>query len=759
MTRRLRIIIRGAVQGVGFRPYVYRLASELHLGGWVLNSPEGVFIEVEGPTRGLQDLLLRLSREAPPRSSIHSLESLEIDPVGEKAFQIRPSESTGEREALVMADIGTCPDCLAEIRDPAARRYRYPFTNCTNCGPRYSIILALPYDRPNTTMRAFAMCPACRSEYEDPADRRFHAQPIACPKCGPQLALWEPDGRTAGRHAEALAGAVRAIREGAIVALKGLGGFQLIADALNTNAVERLRLRKHREEKPFALMVPSTDAAGMLCEVSPLEERLLTSPESPIVLLRRRASDGGLSPAVAPRNPFLGLMLPYTPLHHLLLGDLGTPVIATSGNISDEPLCIDEEEARERLSGIADLFLVHDRPIHRHVDDSIVRVILDRECVLRRARGYAPLPIRCTAPLPDMLALGGQLKNTVAISRGRNVFLSQHLGDLETEASVRAFRHEAAALQSLFAIHPGRVVSDLHPDYLSTRDAHESGIPVTGIQHHWAHIASCVAENGLIGPLLGVSWDGTGYGTDGTVWGGEFLTPWEGTFERRAHLRTFSLPGGDAAVREPRRSAAGILFECLGPAFIEQGDLPTVQGFTGGERELLVQILSRRVNAPVSSSAGRLFDAVASLLGLRQRCSFEGQAAMELEYLADSGREPGEYPFPLREGAPVTIDWEPMIRGIIADVRGGKDRGVIASRFHNTLAQGIVSVARSLGIAQVVLSGGCFQNRILTEETIGRLREAGFRPYWHQRVPPNDGGIALGQLVAAARMEEKKNRR
>ena len=582
------------MQGVGFRPFVFRLAEELKLAGWVNNSPQGVFIEVEGPRATLENFLLRLETEKPPRSFIQSLESSWLDAVGFKKFEIRESETGGGKTALVMPDIATCPDCLREIFDPKNRRHRYPFTNCTNCGPRFSIIESLPYDRANTSMKQFAMCPQCQAEYDDPRNRRFHAQPNACPVCGPRLELLEcgvgsplskrEHVRALQASDDALLAAAKAIRAGKIVAVKGIGGFHLMVDARNEAAVKRLRERKHREEKPFALMFPSLESVKAVCEVSPLEERLLRSPEAPIVLLRRVKSQIQISnlklPEVAPGNPNLGVMLPSNPLHHLLMAELGFPVVATSGNLSDEPICTDEREALERLGGIADVFLVHNRPIVRHVDDSIVRVMLGREMVLRRARGYAPLPIHrlkrslksrtsdssnCSKPI---LAVGAHLKNSVALSVGNQVFISQHIGDLETEPANTAFRRVIADFEKLYDAKPEIIAADLHPDYLSTKFAKLTAKRrsrgkrtvagrrphVVGVQHHIAHVLSCMAENEIGPPALGVSWDGTGYGLDGTIWGGEFFQIADSKVERIAHLRPFRLPGGDKAVREPRRA-------------------------------------------------------------------------------------------------------------------------------------------------------------------------------------------------------------
>ncbi|MCX6898937.1 MAG: carbamoyltransferase HypF [Verrucomicrobia bacterium] len=750
---RLRVTIRGAVQGVGFRPFVFRLAEELGLTGWVNNSAQGVFIEVEGRHDQLQSFLLRIPREKPVPAFIQSLESSWLDRVGYTKFEIRESIAAGAKTALILPDIATCPECLREIFNSANRRHRYPFTNCTHCGPRFSIVESLPYDRPNTTMKRFAMCDACRAEYEDPHDRRFHAQPNACPNCGPQLELWDRAGQVLFRRDGALQQAAHAIRRGEIVAVKGLGGFHLLVDARNERAVCRLRELKHREEKPFALMVPSLAAAQALCEVFETEERLLTSPESPIVLLRRRKDMGGVAEAIAPHNPCLGVMLPYTPLHHLLLAELGFPVVATSGNLAEEPICTDERDALRRLNDIADLFLVHDRPIARHVDDSIVRVVMDREMVLRRARGFAPLPVHLARQsLPPQLAVGAHLKSSVALAVGDDVFISQHIGDLESTAAFDAFRRVIGDFERLYDVRPESVACDAHPDYLSTKFARQLGVPVREVQHHFAHVVSCMAENDLDGPVLGVAWDGTGYGTDGTIWGGEFFRATRHDFERVAHLRQFRLPGGDSAVREPRRSAVGVLYEVFGDALFGLKELAPVQGFSRPELQIVRQMLHKQLNAPVTSSAGRLFDAAAAIAGLRQETRYEGQAAMEWEFAADGYETDEAYPFRIRDGqSPWVIDWEPMIRAMLDDVAENEPVGWLAAKFHNALAEMIVAVARRIGREQVVLSGGCFQNRYLTERAVRRLEQENFRAYWHQRVPPNDGGIALGQMAAASK--------
>lgn len=745
---RVRLHIRGAVQGVGFRPFVYWLAEELGLGGWVQNTAQGVVVEVEGERRDVEEFRERIVAERPPHSFIQGVEAAHLDPKGSAVFEIRDSKSSGAPAALVLPDMATCAECLREIFDPRNRRHLYSFTNCTHCGPRFSIIEALPYDRANTSMRGFTMCARCRAEYGSPGDRRFHAEPNACPDCGPQLALWGSRGAAVSTRHDALLGAARAIRDGALVSVKGLGGFHLLVNARNDAAVKRLRIRKHREERPLAVMFPSIESAREHCEMSPLEERLLRSSEAPIVLLQRR-TQSDLARSVAPRNPSIGALLPYTPLHHILMTELGFPVVATSGNLSEEPICTDEREAVARLGGIADLFLVHDRPIVRHVDDSVVRVIAGREMMLRRARGYAPLPITLRHPVLPTLALGAQQKNSVALAIGYDAFVSQHIGDLGSAEAAGAFERVIGDFERLYQTKPREVVVDEHPDYYSSQFAWTLHAPRCTLQHHCAHVLSCMAENELNAPVLGVAWDGTGFGTDGTIWGGEFLKITAEGFQRVAHLRTFPLPGGEAAAREPRRSALGVLHELLGESLFRRRSLAPLRAFTKAELTPLRQMLGRGVNCPRTSSTGRLFDAVASLIDLRQRASFEGQAAMELEFTLDGCTTDAAYEMPLRDDG--VIDWAPAVRAILADVKRSRSPAEISAKFHNGLVEAIIAVARRTGEERVVISGGCFQNRYLAERAIRRLREEGFRPYWHQRVPPNDGGIALGQIFAVAR--------
>ena len=794
---RLSLVIRGMLQGVGFRPFVYRLATELNLRGWVNNSAQGVVIEVEGHQPQLETFLTRIECEHPPHASIQNLESQFFQPIGYKTFEIRPSVD-GDKTVSVLPDLATCPACTQEIFDPSNRYYHYPFTTCTNCGPRFSILKAIPYDRTNTTMAQFEMCDQCCSEYTNPRNRRFHAQSNACPHCGPQLELWTPKGKALASNHEALLMAAAEINQGKILAIKGLGGFHLIADARNDVAINRLRQAKQRPDKPFALMYPSLDLIQSHCEVSALEEQLLTSPEAPIVLLKRRSifdQAQQLLPAtpVAPGNPFLGIMLPYTPLHHLLMTELGFPVIATSGNLSDEPICIDEQEALQRLSPIADLFLVHNRPIVNPVDDSVVRVIMGRAVLLRRARGYAPLTLAnavCDQPLatsesvksltpsepnsqnrPPLLAVGGHLKNTIALSINRQILVSQHIGNLETAQTFKQFQQTITNFKQLYELEPAAVACDIHPGYRSSTFAQQLGLPVIPVQHHYAHALACMADNGLTPPVLGIVWDGTGYGLDSTIWGGEFLLVSETSFTRAAHLRTFCLPGGEQAVKEPRRSALGLLYECFGDNLFGMTELESLQAFCPQELEILRTMLVKQINCPMTSSAGRLFDAVASILGIRHRTTFEGQAAMELEFALEGTETEDQYTFQIIKDAvmksstigenttdivenaqfPIQIDWKPMILEILEDWQAQRPIGLISAKFHNTLAATITAVAKILKHEQVLLTGGCFQNQYLTEQAIKYLQQANFRPYWHRLIPPNDGGIALGQMIAAMR--------
>jgi hydrogenase maturation protein HypF len=824
--RRLAITVRGVVQGVGFRPFVYNTARDRSLGGWVRNEADMVRIEVQGDPAAVEAFVDALRHAPPPQARVDAVEVEEL-PLGEHSpFEIHTSTGDSSPRPTIPADLATCDECLAEIRDPRERRHNYPFTNCTRCGPRWSIIERVPYDRPRTSMAGFPMCPDCQAEYDDPTDRRFHAQPIACPKCGPTLQLLGSDGREMAAGPTALSTTVQLLLAGKIVALKGLGGFQLLVDATNPEAVAQLRQRKRRPDRPFALMLPTLDDARRYCHVSETEARLLCSHQSPIVLLQRRedtcepasdpASNSQISnlksqipnlrsqdikspnlqipkspnpqppsplTGVAPGNPYLGVMLPYTPLHHLLMAAVARPLVCTSGNLSEEPMAITTEDALRRLGPIADVLLTHNRPIVRPVDDSIVRVGPNGPQTLRRARGFAPLPIELhsnVANTPAILSVGGHLKNTVALlladaseatqsnswgptargarTRQLQLVMSAHVGDLDSVPSVDVFRRAIDDLVEFFRTTPGVVACDLHPDYASTRHAEELSARwnarLVRVQHHHAHVAACMAEHGLRGPVLGFSWDGTGYGPDGTVWGGETLLCEGAAYRRVAHLRTFALPGGDRATREPRRSALGLLFEIFG----EQARQHAAAWFKPGELDTLVSMLARGVNSPRTSSMGRLFDAVAAICGLAPVITFEGHAAMSLEFAADKN-EHEAYPLPCtacKQAAAdvprqmLVADWAPLVRGVLADRAAGVPIARISARFHNALAAMAVEIAQAAAPAlPIMLTGGCFQNALLAARVQTKLSEAGFQVYTHKEVPPGDGGIALGQAYVA----------
>ncbi len=713
---RAQLRVRGVVQGVGFRPFVHHLAERHGLTGFVFNDADGVVIEAEGDADTLARFTAAVEAEAPPLARVTAVLATPRPPRHDTTFAILPSPgAVAARTALIPPDVATCEDCLRELHDPADRRYRYPFVNCTNCGPRFTIVTAVPYDRPSTTMAGFPLCPDCRREYEDPRDRRFHAEPIACPACGPQLSMPLED-------------AVAVIRRGGILAVKGLGGYHLACDATSEVAVARLRARKLRDEKPLAVMTPEP---GALAVLGPEEEALLASPARPIVLCRRR--DGApVAASVAPGSPWLGLFLPYTALHHLLCGDAGVPLVLTSGNRSDEPIAIDDEDARRRLAGIADAFLGHDRPIHRRCEDSVVRA----DFPLRRSRGYAPssLALPVAAPLP-VVAAGAELKSTFCVARGADAFLSPHLGDLDTEAAHAAFRTDLALYLEMLGVEPAAVACDLHPGYLSTAWAHEQGLPLVEVQHHHAHAAACLAEHGVADEALAVVLDGTGLGADGTLWGGELLRCDLVSFERVAHLEPVPLPGGEAAIREPWRMCASYLEAAGRPVPFERWPLV---------RESL------KVNAPLSSGAGRLFDAVAALLGVRERASYEGQAATLLEHLA--GDTPAEaYRCPI---AGSLLRGADLVAAAHDDLAAGRPREQIAAAFHEGVAAAFAAAcAEAGGPRRVALSGGSFQNLRLQSSLRRRLEAEGFRVLSHRLVPPNDGGVSYGQAaVAAARL-------
>lgn len=750
--RRWLLGFTGSVQGVGFRPTVYRLAVEAGLSGWVANTPQGVQAEIEGAETALRFFFDRFPEDCPPLARVTSVSVREVPCRQEEGFRIRGSESAGDISVEALPDAAVCPQCAAEVLDPANRRYRYPFTNCTHCGPRFSILLGLPYDRERTTMRSFAMCPACRAEYEDPSNRRFHAQPNACPVCGPRLSWWDASGKEVSSGDEALRAAVGRIRSGGVVAVKGLGGFQIVCRADDESAVRELRARKHREQKPLAVMFRSIEEVRLACRVGEGEALLLASPSAPIVLTAKgKDAATWAAPSVAPDNPNLGVFLPTTPLHLLLLTDVGAPLVVTSGNFTDEPMVTEEGEAVGRLRGVADGFLVHDRPIARAVDDSVARWMADRPVVLRRARGYAPRPIHLpgAGEGPAVLALGAHLKNSVTFLTGGRALVGQHIGDLETPRSLAAFAASASDLPGLYGKRPELAACDLHPDYASTRHAASLGLPLVRVQHHAAHLASCAAENGVTGEALGVAWDGTGWGEDGTVWGGEFFVGQGASWTRRGRLRPFRLPGGEAAVKEPRRAALGLLYEAFGEGAFDLDRLPTLQAFTREDLRVLRTALPKGMNAPWTSSMGRLFDAVASLLGLHQRLAFEGQGAMAVEFAAAGA---GSRVYPLESGTRDglwTLDWRGILDGILQDKDNQLDNSLISATFQNSLVEGVINALGVFGHNKVLLSGGCFQNKFLLELCVRRLRAAGVEVYWPREVPPNDGGISLGQAWIA----------
>lgn len=753
---RLRLTVTGVVQGVGFRPFVYSLALEHGLTGFVGNNSGGVFIEVEGPSPTLAAFQSELIRRKPPLAHIDSLTTQSLAPLGEQAFRIVESEAQAAANTLVSPDICLCDDCRRELFDPRDRRYRYPFINCTNCGPRFTIIKDIPYDRPLTTMAAFKMCPACEAEYHDPLNRRFHAQPNACPVCGPKVQLlvisnYQLPFTNNCEDSLALETARDLLAQGHIVAIKGIGGFHLACDAASDEALRRLRERKGRVDKPFALMAFDLEAVRAIAEVSREEALLLTSRERPIVLLRRKPQ-AALSPLVAPGNPFVGVMLPYSPLHYLLLEGRG-PLVMTSANYSDEPIVKDNDEARERLGALADAFLMHDRDIHAHCDDSVMRVFEGRELPIRRSRGYAPFPVKLPFEAPPTLAVGGELKATFCLAREGYAFMSQHIGDMENLETLRAFERAVEHFVALFRCEPELIVGDLHPRYLSSRWAreHAAGKTYIQVQHHHAHIAAVMAENGYAGsqPVIGFSFDGTGYGPDGAIWGGEVLLADYAEYKRAAHLAYVPLPGGDAAVKRPYRAALAH----LQAAGLEWGeDLPAVAACPPAERNVVAHQIRTGLNTAPTSSFGRLFDAVAALAGVRTTVTYEAQAAIEFEALIDSGVEDG-YAFDLSE---TTFEATPVIRAVVADLRAGLPVPVIAARFHNGVADLVLNLSRRLrqehGLNVVALSGGVFQNAALLGRCLRRLRAAGFEALTHRLVPPNDGGLALGQAVIGATM-------
>ncbi|MBW2310292.1 MAG: carbamoyltransferase HypF [Deltaproteobacteria bacterium] len=745
--------IEGIVQGVGFRPFVYNLARTYDLSGWVLNNEQGVTLEVEGERLSVERFLSGLSR--PPRLAV--VEKTEVSyhaPVGYSGFEIRESVPGSERLTLISPDIATCPECLAELLDPGDRRFRYPFTNCTNCGPRFTIIEDIPYDRKFTTMEAFEMCPQCSREYHDPSNRRFHAQPNACPACGPELRLLSGTGEELST-ADPLVEAISLLRKGKIIAIKGLGGFHLACDATNETAVSRLRGRKYREDKPFAVMCRDIEVAAKCCRITPLGKRLLEGKERPIVVLQKKEANS-IAPSVAPHQRTLGIMLPYSPLHHLLFTDGLDVLVMTSGNVSDEPITFNTEEAITRLAGIAEYFLIHNRTIHTRCDDSVIQPREDTLTLLRRSRGYAPAPIKLPKKGRSVLACGAEIKNTFCLTRGDVAFVSHHIGDMENTETLSSFEQGIELLTRLFQVTPELVVYDLHPEYLATRYAKRLRLPSVGIQHHAAHALSCMAEHGRTGRTLAVVMDGTGYGEDGTVWGGEVLELDVHTYRRCGHLKYIPLPGGDRAIKEPWRLAAAYLSRTYGN--LETLGIPFTETLDHEKWSRLEEAMKAEINCPPCSSAGRLFDAVSAILGVRELVNYEGQAAVELEQIAD-GEEVGAYPFEIdtQEGSYV-LDPDPAITAIVEELQGKVPTSRISSRFHSTVARMIRELLTRLrgevGINEVVLSGGVFQNALLTSRTVSLLEEQGFLVLTHQAVPPNDGGISLGQALYGIYWEE-----
>ncbi|MFC1914047.1 carbamoyltransferase HypF [Chloroflexota bacterium] len=760
---RFSISIRGVVQGVGFRPFVYQLATSHNLRGWICNTSGDVKIDVDGERGSLDRFLAELETLAPPLARIESISATEESAAGYERFEIQESISEEGKYQLVSPDIATCADCLEEILSPDDRRYHYPFTNCTNCGPRFTIIEDIPYDRPKTTMRHFQMCPQCQQEYDNPLDRRFHAQPNACPRCGPSLQLVDAQGNPVDT-ADVVATASQLLRKGKIIAIKGLGGFLLACDAASEQAVRLLRERKKRTSKPFAIMLATLKEARKHCLVSKAEAELLAYPHSPIVLLKRRAGSS-VSPSVSPNLKYLGVMLPYTPLHYLLCRETGLPLVMTSGNLSEEPIARDNDEATRRLRGIADYFLLHNRDIYSRYDDSVTMVELGKPRMLRRARGYAPYPIHLPFKAKQILACGAELKNTFCLTRDSYAFLSQHIGDMENLETLEHFETTIELYKKLFRIKPEIIACDMHPEYLSTKYAKaladvSPNLKLVPVQHHHAHTVSCLIDNGIQEQVIGVNLDGTGYGTDGSIWGGEFLVADYKGFERLGHFQYVPLPGGAAAIERPYRMAISYIVSLLGEDALNQ-NLPFLNGVDSLELELIKKQIERKINSPLTSSCGRLFDAVSALIGIRDRIDYEAQAAIELEMTADES-EDGSYPYAIIEQDDVHIvHFAELFTAIINELGKGAPQARTAMKFHNTMAQVVTDMCRHLslrtGINKAALSGGVFQNRLLLRLTVSALEKARFTVLTHSEAPANDGGISLGQAVIANFMTGEGN--
>lgn len=751
MAQRLRVHIQGIVQGVGFRPFIYQLAHRHCLNGYVANTPKGVKIEIEGDREPLYQFLKELPGTAPPLANITQIDTEELPAADYSSFEIKSSEGGEERAALISPDTETCSDCLKELFDEQDRRYLYPFINCTNCGPRYTIISDIPYDRPKTSMAVFTMCDNCSREYHDPLNRRFHAQPNACWACGPRVWLADNEGNDLGIE-EPISEAARLLTQGAIVAVKGLGGFHLAVDASQDEAVKRLRWRKGREEKPLALMSSSLERIEQYALIGEQERRLLTSSQRPIVIVPKRPGNM-IAPQVAPRNRYFGVMLPYTPLHHLLLTHPFLALVMTSGNISEEPIAVDNGEAVQRLGNIADYFLLHNRDILLRSDDSVLRIAGDRPRQIRRSRGYVPVPIFLRKPVPEVLALGGELKNTVCLTKENRAFVGQHIGDLENLETLEFLEQTVRHLRRILEVSPRLLVHDLHPDYLTTQVAQaQDELPTLAVQHHQAHVVSCMAEHGLKGKVLGLALDGTGYGDDGTIWGGEILVADERSYERVAHFEYVPMPGGAKAINEPWRMAVAYLWATFGDD-IFRDELQLLQKWDRDQIEVLVQMMQRSVNSPLTSSCGRLFDGVASLVGLRDRIAYEGQAAIELEQWLEATTERYQYEF--REvGGKLLLSPTAIFRQVFEDTASGVSPALISGKFHQTLVEMFVEVCLYLcrvhGLNRVVCSGGVFQNVFLLENLEDRLGALGLEVYTPELIPANDACISLGQAVIGA---------
>lgn len=748
--KRAEIGITGIVQGIGFRPFIYNLAQKHLIRGWVLNNEKGVLIDAESEDGNLDRFIEDIPKLAPPLARIESFDVKYLEPFGYATFEIRKSEEAQEKFVLISPDVATCDQCLSELFSPKNFRYRYPFINCTLCGPRFTIIQDIPYDRHKTTMSPFIMCPVCQKEYGDPSDRRFHAQPNACPACGPSLHLEDREGKEV--PGDPLVKILDLLSEGRIAAIKGLGGFHLACDARNQDAVSSLRSRKFREDKPFAVMCQNIEEVKNHCEVNEEEEKLLLSVQRPIVILRKK-KDSPIAHGVAPYQDTLGVMLPYSPLHHLLLNGPLKALVMTSGNVSDEPISYRNEEAFHRLSKIADYFLFHNREIHMRCDDSVTRIFDGKPYILRRSRGYVPFPIRLSSPVEMILACGGELKNTSCLTRGQYAFMSHHIGDLENLETLTSFEEGIEHFKRLFYIEPKAVAYDLHPDYLSTQYALSiPGIPKIGVQHHHAHVVSAMAENGIEGDVIGVALDGTGFGLDGTIWGGEFIKANLTDFDRLAHLKKVPMPGGSMAIKEPWRMAMVYLLDASGEEATKL-KIDLMKRIDLGKWDILRTAIDRKVNTPMTSSMGRLFDAVSSLLSIRDEVHYEGQAAIEMEMIADHEVKE-EYPFRNREDeVPMVIDPAEMIRGIVRDLADGVPSSKISGKFHRTISRMLTETCEAIRskekLNRVVLSGGVFQNIFLLSLVTGGLKKSGFEVYTHHLVPPNDGGISLGQAVVA----------